>query len=475
MRIGQTSAVYFVSELLSSVLGFVATLYVAKALGGDADEVLGVYFLVVAVVIWLSVIGGLGLQIALKKRLSEGVEEPAYFAAGIALQGGAFVLLAVVLLIAGPVLEGYLHGVGVTVVVALFFASLSLHFVRSALEGTHLVHVSSVLSPLNRLVRAIIQIGAVYVGFTVGGLLFGYAVGAVLAAAIGILVLNTGLRVPERRHFAELLSYARYSWLSSISARAFRSLDTIVLGLFVAEGLIGVYEIAWNLASILAVFGTAVARAMFPSISELSTAAEEDAVAGLITDSVRFAGLFLIPGFVGAAVLGSEVLRIYGADFTKGGLVLLVLVGARLVYTYQHQFVNALNAIDRPDLAFRVEGVFVVTNLVLNLGLVFLYGWLGAAAGTGISAVLATVLAYRALASQIDFALPLGDIVRQVLASAGMGVVIVLGSLTLPGTLPVSIALVFLGAAVYGVFILALSRTLRSVVRANLPAPLTRE
>jgi len=474
MRIGQTSAVYFLSEVLSSVLGFAATLYVAKALGQQGDDVLGVYFVVIALVIWLSVVGGLGLQVALRKRLSESDEGPAYLAAGLLIQTAVFVVVAAVLLLAAPYLTGFLRGVDVGVVVGLVFAALALQFVRTALEGRHLVHVSSVLSPLDRIARAVVQIGAVFLGFALGGLLLGYAVGAVVAAAAGAVVLGRDLAFPERRHVTDLVSYARYSWLSSVSARAFRSLDTVVLGLFVAEGLIGVYEIAWNLASILAVFGTAIARSMFPSISELSAQEEVAAVAGLVTDSLRFAGFFLIPGFVGAILLGGEVLRIYGSQFTRGNVVLVVLVGARLVYTYQHQFVNALNAIDRPDLAFRVEGVFVVTNLGLNVALVLEFGWIGAAVATALSALLATLLAHRALAAEVDFELPLAELGRQVFASLVMGGVVLAGTTALPGTLPVGLGLVFLGAAVYGVVVFVISPTLRQVVVVNLSSVLDR-
>jgi O-antigen/teichoic acid export membrane protein len=47
MNLGQTSVVYFVSKLLGSVLGFVATIYFARVLGA---EVLGQYALVLALI-----------------------------------------------------------------------------------------------------------------------------------------------------------------------------------------------------------------------------------------------------------------------------------------------------------------------------------------------------------------------------------------------------------------------------------------
>ena len=461
MRIGQTSVVNFLSEIATTALGFFATLYVARALGSQGDDVLGVYFVIVAVVIWLRVIGNLGLQTAVKKRLSEGVEQGKYLVAGLLLQGALFLVLAGALLAAEPFVSGYLRGVPVAVVVGLLFATGAFKFIVAVLDGLNLVHVSSVLTPIERVVRSLVQIGAVFLGFALTGLFAGYAAGAVVAALAGVLYVSPSVSLPSRDHLVDLLSYARYAWLTSLSGRAFASLDTLVLGLFVADGLIGVYEVSWNLASVLAVFGASIARSMFPAISELSSDARREEVAGLVTDSVRFAGLLLVPGLVGAAILQGEVLRIYGSEFTKGGVVLVVLVAARLIHVYQQQFVNALNAINRPDLAFRVQGLFVAANVVLNVLLVALYGWVGAAVGL--------VAGYTAITSVLPVEMPRAELGRQTGAAVLMGAVVLAGKTVLPRTLPAALGLVALGAAVYGLVMVGVSPALRGVIRDNLP------
>lgn len=469
MRIGQSSVIHLVSQIATSVLGFLVTLFVAQTLGNQGDDVLGVYFVVVAVIIWLRVIAGLGVQSAVKKRLSEGVDQGRYLTAGILLQGAAFLLIAGVLLVAEPFVIGYLRNVSVVTILILLLATLGFRFVTSVLDGLHLVHVSSLLSPVDRFVRSLVQIGLVFLGFALTGLLVGYGVAAVLAALAGVYFVRLNPAIPRRTELTDLVSYARFSWLSSMSGRAYNSMDTLVLGLFVAEGLIGVYNVSWNLASVLAIFGTSISRATFPEISDLSSDDRHQEAAGLVTDSLRFAGIFLIPGLVGTAILQEQVLRVYGSEFTKGGTVLVILVAAQLSWVYGRQFINALNAVDRPDLAFRVDGVFLVANLVLNLGLVALFGWHGAAVATAISTGLALVLAYRAADAVLGMTIPLGDIAHQVLAAIVMGVAIIVGDILLPGTLAISISLVFGGAVVYVAVLLGISATLRSTIRANVP------
>lgn len=469
MRIGQNSAIHFASQITTSLLGFLATLYVARALGSQGNDVLGVYFVVVAVVIWLRVISGGGIQTAVKKRVSEGVDQAEYITAGIVLQIGTVLAFAILLYLASPLVTEYLRGVPVEALLALLVAALGFHFVTNTLDGLDLVHVSSLLSPLNRLFRSAIQIGLVFLGFALTGLLVGYVTGAIVASLVGAFFVGPGFTIPRREHFRELVSYARFSWLTSLSSRSFASLDTLVLGVFVTDGLIGIYEVSWNLASILAVFGTSISRAVFPAISSLSSEDRYAEAASLVTDSLRFTGLFLIPGLVGGILLGGKVLLVYGAEFTQGKVVLVILIVAQLANSYQQQFITALNAIDRPDLAFRIDGVFIVTNLLLNVVLVYLYGWHGAAVATTVSAVIALYLGYRSLSGLVDLEIPLGEIGRQIFAALVMASMIGGGMLFLPGGLPTSLGLVFSGAFVYCLALFIVSPLFRSTIYDNVP------
>ena len=80
MRIGQTSAVNFVSRTLTSAIGFFATLYLARVVG---SEVLGIYFLLQSAVAWITILIDAGLSKAIAKRMSEGREPGMYFNLGL--------------------------------------------------------------------------------------------------------------------------------------------------------------------------------------------------------------------------------------------------------------------------------------------------------------------------------------------------------------------------------------------------------
>lgn len=479
MRIGQTSIVHFVSRATSTVVGFLATLAIARLLGADT---LGIYTLAINVVIWLQMFGDMGIQEALTKRLSEAREDDAYLLGGALIQLILFALVALVVLGLGGIvgrltdapLARVLSQYGLAVV-GLFFVGSVYLFLLAVLRGQHRVHLASVLGPIERTARSALQIGVVLLGFGFVGLLVGYAVARAVASTVAGLLVSGHLShphrpaLPERRHIGHLMSYSRYSWLSGLTGRAFNAMDVVVLGLFVASEFIGYYTAAWNIASMLAVFGISISEALFPEMSRLSSATDSEQVVGLLDDALAYAGLFVVPGLVGAVLLGGRVLAIYGEEFATAHLVLVVLVAARLLYAYGGQFVNTLNAIDRPELAFRVNGVFVVTNIVLNVVLVARYGWVGAAVATAVSAFVLLILGYRTLNRVVAVTVPSHEIAKQWVAAGVMGTVVVTSRVVIGGSLPATLVLVGIGAVTYFVVLSSTSERFRTTVAENLP------
>lgn len=98
-------------------------------------------------------------------------------------------------------------------------------------------------------------------------------------------------------------------------------MDTVILALFVTNSVIAVYEVAWNLASLFAIFGASIARTLFPEMSKIASGGDPDGdreVSELLRISLSYAGLFLIPGIIGSVIVGDIVLIIYGSEFVTG-------------------------------------------------------------------------------------------------------------------------------------------------------------
>lgn len=461
------------SKFVGSALGFVATVYFANVLG---ETVLGKYALVLALVTWVGIVGEVGLSKALIKRLSEGEEPRAFVGAGVVILGSLFLVVGTGVLVFRSWVNDYVGmSMAVEFVLILLLLNLFTTLTTAALQGHHLVHVYGGLTVLERILRSGLQLMLVFLGFGLIGMLAGYAAAGFVAglAAAGYLGLRPAM--PRRHHIKSLLDFAKYAWLGNVSNRAYTSLDVAILGLFVSTDLVGVYSVAWSIATFLSIFGGSLEGTLFPEMSKLSAGHGREAVRDLTEDALLFSGLIAIPGLVGALVIGDLLMAIYGEGFVRGVRVLGLLIGAALVFSYVRQLRNTLNAVDRPDLAFRVNAGFTLANVVLNVALIIAYGWVGAAVATLASSTIGALLAYWYARDQVGAAMPTGEIARQGVAALAMGGTVYLarGFVSVSDS-PASNFLVVLGlvgasTVLYFVLMYGLSPRFRLAIRENIP------
>jgi O-antigen/teichoic acid export membrane protein len=352
------------------------------------------------------------------------------------------------------------------------------NFLTTTLNGLKLVHITGVLSTVKIGVRSLLQISALIIGLGLVGLFLGYVVGFLIVIVVGTIILykNIGFStLPTKGHFRRTFSFAKFAWIGNVSRKVFNWIDVLVLGFFVPSGLIGIYSAAWNIGQFLSIFGSSLSITLFPEISEVSANEDPQVAADLFESSLAFAGVFSIPGLVGGGLLANRILRVYGDEFTKGGVILIILIISLLFQGYRKQFLTVFNAVDRPDIAFRVNGFLILLNIVLNVVLVYAYGWIGAAVATTISVAGSLLYAYVKARQLLEFSVPVREISREWLAALVMGAVVFSGrwienSYSVLGyNFLVLLILVGLGAGVYFSTLLVISPRFRLTVFDNLP------
>jgi O-antigen/teichoic acid export membrane protein len=478
MNIGQKSLIVFISRFGSSVIGFVAMVYFARTLGSG---VLGLYFLTVALVSWLKVASGMGIRLAITKRISEGKERGAYVMAGFLLILTTFSLVSLGVIVFRGHINQYLGEPLYQYVLILLGAEVIYMYVGSIIRGENFVHLDGSLRLVNTVLRVLVQFTLVSLGLGAVGLLLGESAGVLFISLLGLAFLliyfDDSIRfdLPEKKHFISIINYAKFSWLNSIRGKTYNLMDTVVLGFFVSNSLIGIYSICWNVSAVLTLFSKSVLSVLFPEMSKLSSQDKEKEVGSHIEDALSYTGLLIIPGFIGAVVVGDSILNIYGGEFQKGHTILIILVGAGLVQSYYLQLINGMDALNRPELSFRVNAVFVISNMSLNFVLVYLYSWIGAAFATLLSTSLALAISYRMLSGILEFSAPHRQITLQIVSGLLMGgavhvftVVISLFGFNPQRFVPVLMSVAF-GAGVYFAVLFITSREFRNTVFRNLP------
>jgi len=467
MRPAKTALVVFGSSQLATIVGFIATFYIARYFG---PATLGMYAVVTALLFWIHVPAS-AVDSALTKRLSEGIDQGAFLSAGFLTTTALAVIVALGMIVFEEAVNAYV-GAPVARTVAVFVLSwFAAKSVVAALHGQDKVATSSLVWTSSRVVRTGSQIALTFlVGLGLTGLIWGHTISFVVVILAGLAVFDIRPQLPSLEKFRSLLEYARYSWLGGISAQALNWMDTVLLGLFVSSSLIGIYEVAWTVASTLAIISTAVKDAVFPSMSRFDAKDRRDEVRDFLNEGLVFAGFFAIPGLVGSLVVGTRVLEIFGPEFSQGGVILLILITARLSNAFSAQFQNTLNAVDRPDLGFRSNAAFIVANLVLNLSLIPIFGWYGAAVATSLSSVLTLLLSYYYVSSILtEVVFPLTEMGKEVAASLVMIVPVYMLTQVVSASAVTTVGIVVAGAAVYLIVVVRISSRIRSKLLSLLP------
>jgi O-antigen/teichoic acid export membrane protein len=465
-RLKRTTLIHFTSQVLVSVSGFIATFAIARLLGSG---VLGKYALVTALVIWFSFpVAAVGS--ATTKRMSEGEDPGVYLGAGFLVLAVITPILVGVVLLGRSFFRGYIGAPVAGLLAALIAATAVFKLIKNGLNGQKKVGVSGLSIAAHRVVRTVLQVALILLGFRLGGIIAGHIAGLVLATVLALSFYEVTPALPGRAELRSLLEYARYSWLGTLQTQSFGWMDTIVLGFFVTASQIGIYEVAWNLASVLILVSVSIRTTLFPEISDLGSDERHEEIHEFIGDGLLFTGVFAIPGLVGAAVVGPRILAIYRPEFSRGAGILAMLVLARFVAAYGTQFLTVVNGIDRPDIAFRINAVFIGTNLTLNVVLVAAVGWYGAAVATGVSAAVLLATSYAAVHRLIGApAIPYVEIGKEVAAALAMGAALWAVRPVVPRDNYLTVLLVGCGAAVYVGTLLAISGRIREKVGELLP------
>jgi O-antigen/teichoic acid export membrane protein len=486
VRLGKQTIVFFGSQVGSSIAGFLATWYIANQLG---STILGEYTVVAALLFWLNVPAS-SVGTAMTKRISEGDAPEEFVTAGHLLNVAITAVLVGGILAATDVVN-QLVAHDVALEVALLVAVQGVFdVVVSTLQGQRQVGKSGLLKTFERILRSTFQIVVVFVGAAFVWLILGHAGAVAIAAVVGVYFHRDRPAWPRFEHVRRLVTYGMYGWLGTMKSRAFAWMDTLVLGAFAAYSLgalanvthsqIGIYEVAWSLASVLGLVSVSISSTLFPALSELGSEEDYAEVRHLVDEGLAFSGVFVIPGLFGAVVVGRDLLVIYRAEFAQGATILVVLILARLLSGYAAQFLNAINAIDRPDVTFRINLAFVVLNAVLNVALVYVYGWYGAAAATVLSTAVSVVISAYALWRLVgSLSIPVAEVGYQALAALVMFVVtwvldpVLFGVVSDLGLSPAqqisAVGIVGVGAGVYALALVVLSSRVRSKARGLAP------
>jgi len=204
------------------------------------------------------------------------------------------------------------------------------------------------------------------------------------AFALGLAQINRKLLKPglaETGELWRLLKFGGWVSLSQIMTPVLLYLDRVLVVALSSLAEMTLYVVPSEIIARLRIVPSSLVNSLFPSLSEHSVSASNEARRRLYGESLKYILLVLLPCFMLLAIFGTDVISLWiGADYAKsGGVVLRILSVGGLLNALGFVPSAALVALGRPDLPAKFHVLEVPLYLLLSLVLIPKWGIVGAA------------------------------------------------------------------------------------------------
>mgnify|MGYP002762402811 FL=1 len=197
----------------------------------------------------------------------------------------------------------------------------------------------------------------------------------------------------EYKH-REIIKYSYPLMLSSVIGTVQGWADTAIIGYFMDNVSVGIYNAAYPTAMLITIPSQALGSLALSSLSEIGQKSEKSREKALKTlTNWTFALVF--PAFLLMAFFSRETIQIlFGDAYLKGSLALSILAFSNLISASVGRLNSYLKSKGYTKLIFYNTILTVSLNLILNIYLIPKYGITGAAISTLISTILAEALIF---------------------------------------------------------------------------------
>jgi O-antigen/teichoic acid export membrane protein len=398
-------AAMLLGSLFGNGLSYLYSLFLARSLG-PAD--FGVYALGIAIFNVAILIAPLGFETGALRFISYALGREDRAAAQrtivqvMTLVLASSMLMALMLaLCARPVSVGVYHNPAVThvllwvaaIIPLAVFSTVLLDVIRSFQMVRYTVLVKYVWEPCAKFALAVPLIWAGYaVSGVLAALLVTVAVSVMIALAAALRVTTFGMGpLPAlttqglKSLFAYCLPLTVTSMLGVIAPRS----DVLILGMWVRAEQVGIYSVASQTAAILALVLAAFTAITTPMIGHMAAKRDLARLKSLYTAVARWTSVCTVPLFCLFALFGGDILAMFGKDFPRGSVALVILASGQVVYSITGLASTVLLMFGHSARVMRNTIVLCTLLIVSNCLLVPRWGMLGAA--TALSLTLATV------------------------------------------------------------------------------------
>ena len=187
-------------------------------------------------------------------------------------------------------------------------------------------------------------------------------------------------------------SFSTPLFFNQLFQKAVQFSPVFIMGLYLTNSDIGIFNISFRIALMVSILMSAFRLIFAPTISGLFARKNKTLIAQLYKTTTKWIFTFSLMIFSVIILFGDSLLSIFGNDFRKGTMVLLILASGELVSASVGLVGNMMVMSGRPKTALINSAFTFSLLLVLCVTLIPQYGIIGAAISYSISIAVVNIL-----------------------------------------------------------------------------------
>jgi O-antigen/teichoic acid export membrane protein len=210
--------------------------------------------------------------------------------------------------------------------------------------------------------------------------------GLVFIGAMYKIIKEIGIIIPKFIYIREYLNFSLPLTPNSLIRWVTDSSDRYLVTFFLGLGSVGVYSAAYSIGWLIQLLIAPIQFILYPELSKLYDEGKNDQVNLYLSYSLRYFLMLAIPAVFGLAALAKPLLRILTSEsFVSGWSIIPLIAFAGLLAGVFQILINITHLVKQTKFNFYILLIASLTNIILNLYLIPIYGITGAATATVIS------------------------------------------------------------------------------------------
>ena len=402
-KITKGAGITFIGMIGGKGLLFLYTIFLAKVLGASD---LGLYFLGITIVGFLTVLSNVGLNVGVTRFVAiyhgrndlHRVKGTVLISATITLLP-SLLMVCVIFLLGDLVATSLFHKPELGKVIKLLSLSIpfdSLMWIfLAATRGLkfmqHTVYTENLCWVGLRFLFALLFV----LGFKMSleGAALAYVVSSFFSAGLAFHYANNLIPLTDKKvipvfEVKKLLRFSIPMVFSIFLGNLTRQIDVLMLGLFISAAEVGIYSVVVRIIVLAEVVFGIFMPIFNPFVTDMHEKKEFSKLSSLIKVITRWNVTISFPVFLSLLFFPGFFLHFFGTQFVQASVCLTILVIAHLFSSISGLPSSIIFMSGRSDITFKNNSAMLLINVVLNYLLIPQYGILGAAIATGISLIL---------------------------------------------------------------------------------------